>query len=248
MERKIHLCYTHTHAHIYIYTSKIQSLWSKCTHWYTHTRHYIFSREKKNVFDVSLSKQWDVRGISNILRWHSCNILTGIRFKDFRIDSVTSTQNADVFRREKAVGKGDRQQKKVKRCRKDVGRGCEKWKRKQCIVKDRKAAVRGAGTAAKTRLMGWMRRHKRAFGGGGGKDADAEWRSMSMYDLLKPHVPAWGEDTTALRTHAKNECRHSHPSGVPRASSQILFLLPTFCARKTFSMSSPLHLSLGANK
>lgn len=125
-----------------------------------------------------------------------------------------------------------RWEKKVKRCRKDVGKGYEKCKRKRCIVKERKVAVRAAGTTAQTRLMGWTKRHKRGFGGGG-KDADAEWRSGSIYSWLKPHVSAWGEDTAALRTHARNECRHSHPSGVPHACFHNLFSPANFlCSQK----------------
>lgn len=79
----------------------------------------------------------------------------------------------------------------------------------------------------------WDERRDTSGALGGGKDADAEWRSGSIYSWLKPHVSAWGEDTAALRTHARNECRHSHPSGVPHACFHNLFSPANFlCSQK----------------
>lgn len=79
----------------------------------------------------------------------------------------------------------------------------------------------------------WDERRDTSGALGGGKDADAEWRSGSIYSWLKPHVSAWGEDTAALRTHARNECRHSHPSGVLHACFHNLFSPANFlCSQK----------------
>lgn len=50
--------------------------------------------------------------------------------------------------------KNGKKQKKVKQCRKDVGKGHEKDKRETRLVKERKAAVKDTEMEAKAGLMG----------------------------------------------------------------------------------------------
>lgn len=76
----------------------------------------------------------------------------------------------------------------MKQCRKDVGKGYEKYEKEICIVNERKSAVKEAGMGATAGLMGWMKRHKRGFGGE--KEMQIERRSLSVYGGLKPHVSA----------------------------------------------------------
>ena len=60
-----------------------------------------------------------------------------------------------MFSGETKRGKGREDfRNKVKQCRKDVGKGHEKYVKEICTVKERKIAVKEAEMAAKAELMG----------------------------------------------------------------------------------------------
>lgn len=140
-----------------------------------------------------------------------------------------------------------RRGKKVKRCRKDVGKGYEKCKRKRRIVKERKVAVRAAGTTAQTRLMGWTKRHKRDFGGR--KRCRRRVKEWVHIQLIKTTCVClrWGHRSAA------HTCEERMPSlapirGTARLFSQFTFSCQLSVLAKTFTMSSPLRLSPQTDK
>lgn len=106
--------------------------------------------------------------------------------------------------------------KKGKQRRKDVGKG------------SKKTAVKCTEMGLKGWTDGMDEKMQERFGG-----VQIEWRSLSVYGGLKPHVSAWGEDTTILHTHARKECRHLHPPGalVSRMcfSCQLCWQKPLTC-------------------
>lgn len=68
------------------------------------------------------------------------------------------------------------------------------------------------------------------------KEMQIEWRSLSTYGGLKPHVSAWGEDTATLHTHARKNavtCTHQgHRTLVSRIYSSCQF----FCCSQKLLM------------
>lgn len=123
---------------------------------------------------------------------------------------MTSTAIADVSRRDKEGKKEERtSSKRWNNVEKMLARDMRNMKRKYVLWTRERVLSKKQEWEQRQGWWGGWRDTREVLGGE--KEMQIERRSLSVFGGLKPHVSAWGEDTTTVHTHARKNgitCAH----------------------------------------